>query len=111
MVRAMIAGAAADGIVDPQERQRILGKLQEAGLGTDAAAFLDGELTHPASAQQIASQTGSSKELAAQVYAAAVYGAHAGSQLERAFLSDLARALTLDPGLAAHIGAAMGQGS
>jgi uncharacterized membrane protein YebE (DUF533 family) len=110
MVRAMIAGAAADGIVDPQERQRILGKMQEAGLGADAAAFVDRELAHPASASEIATRTGSSKELAAQVYAAAVYGAHAGSRPEQAFLADLAKALALDPGLAAHIGAAMGQG-
>jgi uncharacterized membrane protein YebE (DUF533 family) len=109
MVRAMIAAAAADGVVDPQERQRILGKMQQAGLGAEAAAFLDGELAHPASVADIAAGVGGSKELAAQVYAAAVYGAHASTQPEQAFLSELGKALGLEPALAAHIGAAMGQ--
>jgi uncharacterized membrane protein YebE (DUF533 family) len=109
MARAMIAAAAADGIVDPQERQRILGKMQEAGLGADAAKFLDGDLAHPATAADIATGVGGAKELAAQVYAAAVYGAHTASQPEQAFLAELAKALGLEPGLAAHIGAAMGK--
>ncbi|MFI5011656.1 MAG: DUF533 domain-containing protein [Hyphomicrobiales bacterium] len=111
MARAMIAAAAAGGIVDPAERQRILGKMQEAGLGADAAQFLDDELAHPASAADIASKAGASKEIAAQVYAAAVFGAHTASQPEQAFLGELAKALGLDTGLAAHIGATMGKGA
>jgi uncharacterized membrane protein YebE (DUF533 family) len=111
MARAMIAAAAAGGGVDPQERERILSKMQAAGLGADAAKFLDGELAHPASAAEIAKGVGASKELAAQVYAAAVYGAHTASQPEQAYLADLSKALGLDPGFGAHIGAAMGQGS
>jgi uncharacterized membrane protein YebE (DUF533 family) len=110
MARAMISAAAADGIVDPQERQRILGKMQEAGLGAEAAQFLDNELTHPASAAEIAAGVGSSQQLAAQVYAAAVYGARTSSQPEQAFLGELAKALGLDPALAGHIAAAMAQG-
>jgi uncharacterized membrane protein YebE (DUF533 family) len=109
MARAMISAAAADGVVDPQERQRILGKMQEAGLGAEAVQFLDGELAHPASAAQLAAGVGGSQQLAAQVYAAAVYGAHTSSQPEQAFLADLSKALGLDPALAAHIGAAMAQ--
>jgi len=111
MARAMISAAAADGIVDPAERQRILAKMQEAGLGAEAAKFLNDELAHPASAVDIAASVGGSKELAAQIYAAAVFGAHAASQPEQAFLAELAKALGLEAGLAAHIGAAMGQGS
>jgi uncharacterized membrane protein YebE (DUF533 family) len=111
MSRAMISAAAADGVVDPQERQRILGKMQEAGLGAEAAQFLDNELAHPASAAELASGVGGSEQLAAQVYAAAVYGAHTSSQPEEAFLGDLAKALGLEPTLAAHIAAAMGQGT
>jgi uncharacterized membrane protein YebE (DUF533 family) len=111
MARTMISAAAADGIVDPQERERILGKMQQAVLGAEAAKFLSDELAHPASAADIAASVGGSKELAAQVYAAAVYGAHSASQPEQAFLMQLASALGLDAGLAAHIGAAMGQGA
>jgi uncharacterized membrane protein YebE (DUF533 family) len=85
--------------------------MQEAVLGAEAAQFLDKELAHPASAADIAAGIGGSQQLAAQVYAAAVYGAHTSSQPEQAFLGDLANALGLDPALAGHIGAAMGQGS
>ncbi|SEE42454.1 Uncharacterized membrane protein YebE, DUF533 family [Rhizobiales bacterium GAS188] len=111
MARAMISAAAADGIVDAQERERILGKMQEAGLGGEAAKFLNDELAHPASAADIAASVGGAKELATQVYMAAVFGAHSVSQPERAFLDDLAKALGLDPALAAHIGATMAKGS
>ena len=107
MARAMIAAAAAGGVVDPQERERILGKMQEAGLGADAAKFLDGELARPATAAELATAVGNAKELAAQVYAAAVFGAHTASQPEQGFLAELAKALPLEPELAAHIGAAM----
>ena len=111
MARAMISAAAADGIVDAQEREQILGKMQEAGLGADAAKFLNDELAHPASAADIAASVGGAKELAAQVYTAAAFGAHSVSQPERAFLADLAKALGLDPALAAHIGATLTPGS
>jgi len=85
--------------------------MQEAGLGADAAKFLNDELAHPASAADIAASVGGAKELAAQVYTAAAFGAHSVSQPERAFLADLAKALGLDPALAAHIGATLTPGS
>ncbi len=47
MVRAMIAAAAADGVVDDAERARIMGNLQQAGLSDEAAGFLDQELANP----------------------------------------------------------------
>jgi uncharacterized membrane protein YebE (DUF533 family) len=106
MARAMISAAAADGVVSGQERERILGKMQEAGLGAEAAKFLDDELAHPASAADIAASVGVNKELAAQVYTAAVYGAHSVSAPERAFLADLAKALGIAPELSAHLDAA-----
>jgi len=109
MSRAMIAAAAADGIVDSDERQKILGKMQQAGLGTEAAKFLNDELAHPASVADIAAKVGGSKELAAQVYAAAVFGAHSANQTEQAFLAKLSQSLGLDTRLASHIGAVMGR--
>ena len=105
MARAMISAAAADGVVSGQERERILGKMREAGLGAEAAKFLDDELAHPASAADIAASVGDNKELAAQVYTAAVYGAHSVSATD-AFLADLAEALGVAPALSAHLGAA-----
>jgi len=106
MARAMISAAAADGAVSGQERERILGKMREAGLGAEAVKFLDDELAHPASAADIAASVGDNKELAAQVYIAAVYGAHSVSATELAFLADLAKALGVTPALSAHLSAA-----
>jgi uncharacterized membrane protein YebE (DUF533 family) len=111
MARTMIAAAAADGGVSGEERERILGKMQEAGLGTEAAKFLDDELAHPASAADIAASVGGNKELAAQVYIAAVYGAHSVSAPELAFLANLAKALGIDPALSAHLGGAFNAAS
>ena len=41
ILRAMIAAAASDGVIDNEERSRIVGGLQNAGLDVHAAKFLD----------------------------------------------------------------------
>ncbi len=47
MIRAMITAAKADGEIDPQEKQRILGRLEEAGADPDAQAFVQAEMAKP----------------------------------------------------------------
>jgi uncharacterized membrane protein YebE (DUF533 family) len=101
LVRAMIATAAADGVVDPSERVKIVGELREGGLDAQAAEFLDAEIQHPASIEDIAKSVGSSKELALQVYTAAQLVA--SSEPEVRFLADLGQALALDPDLVARV--------
>lgn len=100
LVRAMIATAAADGVVDPSERAKILGELKEGGLDAQAAEFLDPEIQHPASIEEIAKGVGSSKELALEVYAAAHIVA--SSEPEVRYLKDLGEALALEPDLIAR---------
>jgi uncharacterized membrane protein YebE (DUF533 family) len=97
LVRAMIATAAADGVVDPSERAQIIGRLQEGGLDAGAVEFLDAEIQRPASIEDIAKSAGSSKELALQTYAAAHIVA--SSEPEKRFLAGLGRALALEPDL------------
>jgi uncharacterized membrane protein YebE (DUF533 family) len=104
LVRAMIATAAADGVVDPAQRAKILGELKEGGLNPQAAEFLDAEIAHPATVADIAAGAGSSKELALQVYTAAHMVAE--SDPEKAFLKNLAEALVLDPKLVDQLNAA-----
>ena len=48
-IRAMIAAAAADGRIDENEQQKLIGSLQQAGLDDEAHAFLQQELQSPAS--------------------------------------------------------------
>ena len=104
-LRAMIAAAAADGVVDEGERTRIAAGLQQAGHSADAAAFLAKELATPASVAQLAAGA-TSPEVAAQTYTAARVAIEPHSDGEKTFLAQLAAALKLDPGLVAHIDAA-----
>jgi uncharacterized membrane protein YebE (DUF533 family) len=100
LVRAMVAAAACDGVVEPSQRVKIVGELKDGGLEAQAAEFLDAEIQHPATIDEIVKGVGSSKELALQVYAAAHLVA--SSEPEKRFLEDLAAVLTLDPSLIAH---------
>ena len=68
--------------------------------------FLQGEIQHPATVDDIVKAVGGSKELGLQAYAAAHLIAR--SPQEKAFLQTLARGLALDPALVAHIDATSG---
>ena len=103
LIRTMVATAAADGVVDPSQRARIVGELRESGLHPEAAHFLDAEIQHPATVAEIEQAVGSSKDLALEVYASAHF--IAATAPEMAFLDDLAKALALDPGLVAYVNA------
>lgn len=100
---AMIATAAADGDVDPQERARITDELRKAGLEAEAAGFLDAALANPAVPEQIAARVGGDPKLAAQVYAAASLVAGPGNAPARDYLGRLATSLGLSPDLVAHL--------
>ena len=105
LVRAMIAAASADGIVDAQERAAIAGNLKAAGLDQEAASFIENEFANPADISTLAEGIGSPDE-AAQVYAAARLAIDPDLQEEQDFLAALAETLKLEAGLVAHIDAA-----
>jgi uncharacterized membrane protein YebE (DUF533 family) len=104
ILRAMIAAAACDGGIDNEERSRIVGGLEKAGLESEAAQFLDAELARPASIADLAIAA-KTPEMAAQVYTAARMAIDPDTPHEREFLAGLAVALGLEEGLAAHIDA------
>ncbi|MGL4242955.1 MAG: tellurite resistance TerB family protein [Beijerinckiaceae bacterium] len=105
MVRAMIAAAAADGIIDNAERSRIIGNLKQAGLDDEANAFLDNEFRNPLDAQGLVDMAGSA-EMAAQIYTAARLAIDPDTQEEQDFLANLSSGLGLEADLVAHIDAA-----
>ncbi len=107
MIRTMIAAAAADGRIDSDEQQRILGSLQqESGeLPPGAEEFLSRELNAPASAADIANAV-ASKEQAAKIYSAARIAVDPDTRGEQAFLFELARRMNIDQDLARHINSA-----
>lgn len=109
ILRAMIAAAACDGVVDNEERSRIIGALEKAGLDVHAAKFLDAEFAKPATIAELAA-VANTPALAAQAYTAARIAIEPNSMTEKAFLMNLAVALKLDEGLVAQIDAGAAAG-
>ncbi len=105
LVRAMVAAASADGIVDQGERSRIISGLQQAGLDPDATRFLETELASPADVEELAAGL-TDPDKSAQVYTAARLAIDPDTLQEREFLRRLKEALDLDDELIAHIDAA-----
>ena len=101
---AMVAAASADGRIDAAEHDRIIGGLKQAGLDSEAEAFLANELNNPRSVQDLARSLRSPQE-AAQIYTAARIAITVDSPAEKQFLKSLAQALEINPTLAAHIDA------
>ncbi|HRD72955.1 MAG TPA: DUF533 domain-containing protein [Aquimonas sp.] len=93
MVRSMIAAAAADGLIDGDERERILQHARQAGFDADDQAVLDAELSRPLSIPELAGQT--RPEQAIEVYAAAMLSMDVDTDKERAWLQRLGDALNL----------------
>lgn len=104
-VRAMIAAAAADGAIDAEERNAIIGGLQEAGFDPEANEWLAREMANPASVDTLV-EAAESPELAAQIYTAARIAINPDQAAEKDFLAGLAGALGLDAELVANIDAA-----
>jgi uncharacterized membrane protein YebE (DUF533 family) len=93
LVRTMIAAAASDGVVDAEERGRILARTADAGLDAETRAFLEAELAVPKSASDIAAMT--RPALVNEVYAAAVLAVNLDHESERRFLERLGAGLGL----------------
>ncbi|MEZ5937737.1 MAG: DUF533 domain-containing protein [Hyphomonadaceae bacterium] len=106
ILRAMIAAAASDGAVTNEERSRIVGGLQDAGLDVHAAKFLDEEFASPASSVDIAALA-VTDELKTQTYTAARIIIDDANPAETAFLADLANQLGLSADQVAHLDAAV----
>ena len=104
-IRAMIAAAAADGHIDDEERDAILGGLKEANLDQEAHAWLAQELAKPATIDELV-EAAESPELATQIYTAARIAINPDTAPEKDFLAGLAGSLGLDAELVANIDAA-----
>jgi uncharacterized membrane protein YebE (DUF533 family) len=103
-MRAMIAAAAADGRIDEDERERILGTLKRAGIDGEGVSLIEAELARPASAAEIAAAA-KTPEMAVQAYTAARRIITPNTVEERVFLAHLSASLRLDPKVVAQIDA------
>lgn len=93
ILRTMIAAAAADGLIEDEERLLI---QTEAGNDPETAQWVDNEVRNPALPADIAREIGSDAALAAEAYLAARLVCGELARKEIVFLSQLSQALKLD---------------
>lgn len=103
VLKAMINAAKADGQIDQGEMQRILGKLQETGMGKDAQQYVLTEMKKPLDTQALIAAAKGRPELAAQIYAASLLAIEVDTPGEKNYLDQLATGLGLDPKVVQHI--------
>jgi uncharacterized membrane protein YebE (DUF533 family) len=95
LIRAMIAAANADGMIDQEERNRILGKLETVDLTDQEHAFIARELLSPAGMEGIVSKV-KSQEMAEQIYTVSLLAIEVDTDAERTYMNTLAQRLGLD---------------
>jgi uncharacterized membrane protein YebE (DUF533 family) len=108
VVRAMVSAAKADGEIDANERQRILGKIQEDGSADpEEIRFLEQEMARPPDPDGLAAEA-RDPAVAAQVYAASLLAIKVDTAAEQAYLRDLAGKLGLDRSVLTQLHQALG---
>lgn len=93
LVQAMVAAAAADGVIDDEERAQMLKRATDAGFDDETRRFLEAELANPKSLAVIIASA--RPELATDIYAASCAAIVADTDAERAYLETLGRRLGL----------------
>lgn len=89
-LRGMIEAVKSDGAIAPEEIERITGKLQEDGITAEEQRFVMEQLAKPADVEALIAAI-PNREIAAQVYAAALMAISVDTPAERTFLARLAQ--------------------
>lgn len=97
VLKAMINAAKADGQIDQGEIQRIVGKLQESGMGKEAQQYVLTEMTKPLEIQALIGAAKGHPTLATQIYAASLLAIEVDTPAEKNYLDQLATGLGLNP--------------
>lgn len=92
MIRAMIQAAKADGNIDDDEKAKILGHISTSG--PDETAFVQAQLAAPLDMAGLVAATDASNKT--QVYSASLMSIKVDSDVERAYLTQLAASLGID---------------
>jgi len=92
MLRAMIQAAKADGELDAQEKETILGELGD-DISDEERAFVQDQLEAPIDVMGLAAESGA--PLKTQIYATSLAAIRLDNQSEASYLHQLATALGL----------------
>lgn len=103
VLKAMINAAKADGQIDDEEIQRIVGKLQEVGADAEAQRYVMSQLQRPLETEKLISGVKGQPELGAQIYAASLMAIEVDTPEEKAYLGKLASGLGLAPEVTRNI--------
>jgi uncharacterized membrane protein YebE (DUF533 family) len=96
LVRAMIAAAFADGVLDEKERADILGRLEQAGVTPEERNLFLAEMNSPKPVTLLTSEV-NSPELAEQFYIVSALAINADTPAEKGHLMMLPTLLRLSP--------------
>ncbi|MCG6941917.1 MAG: tellurite resistance TerB family protein [Thiohalocapsa sp.] len=106
-IRAMINAAKADGQIDPQEAQRLLGKMQEDGITEEERQFVLTEMQKPMETDAIVNAV-PNQQAAAQIYTASLMAIQVDTDAEQRYLQELAAKLGLNQHAVAYLHQAVG---
>jgi uncharacterized membrane protein YebE (DUF533 family) len=102
LIRAMIAAANSDGEVSPDERRRIVSKIDEAGGDADDHRILEQELQSPVPLDTLLREV-NDQETAQQFYLASKVAVGDNGVVQNSYLAYLQRRLDLGPELIAEV--------
>jgi len=106
LLRAMIAGAKADGHVDDAEQKAIFAEMQKMPLGPEDRNFVLDELRKPLDIDAVA-RAARTPEEAASIYTASLLAVNVDNAAERGYLAMLAARLNLEDALVKHLHASV----
>lgn len=95
LLRAMIAAANADQVIDASERSKILERIEAAGITTEERAFVEQEFAAPKSPDDIALEA-LAQGLASEAYLVSLLAIDIDSPAEALYLRRLGPLLRLD---------------
>jgi uncharacterized membrane protein YebE (DUF533 family) len=107
VLKGMINAAKADGRIDPQEVQRIVGKIKESGIDQSGQQWVMSEMQRPLDLDAFAAEI-PNQEVAAQIYAASLLAIELDTDAERSYLQQLAQRTGLHQAVVAYIHQTMG---
>ena len=108
IVKAMINAAKADGKIDQQEIEKIVGKLDDDGLTKEEKTFFVSEANKPLDLNGVVASEGGQSDMAAQIYAASLLAIEVDTRAEQQYMQQLSSGLGLHPQVASHIERTLG---
>ena len=103
VLRAMINATKADGRVDQDEVNRMMGKFSEIGVDAEGRRYLMNQLQQPMETEKLIAAAKDQPDLAAQIYAASLLAIEVDTQAEKNYLDRLAAGLGLAPQITGRI--------